>query len=100
MSGRFEGQVAVITGGAAGIGRAAAERMAAEGVKVSVWDISADALATCGFAQHTVQIDRSDEAAVAAAAKGVAAKLGRLDILVVSTGITGPNETVESYASE
>jgi len=100
MSGRFGGQVAVITGGAAGIGRAAAERMAAEGAKVSVWDISDAALADCSFAAHTVKIDQSDEAAVVAATADVVAKLGRLDILVVCAGITGPNETVENYPSD
>jgi 3-oxoacyl-[acyl-carrier protein] reductase len=100
MSGRFEGQVAVITGGAAGIGRAAAERMAAEGAKVSVWDISDAALADCSFAAHTVKIDQSDEAAVVGATADVVAKLGRLDILVVCAGITGPNETVENYPSD
>ena len=100
MSGRFEGQVAVVTGGAAGIGRAAAERMAAEGAKVSVWDISDAALADCSFAAHTMKIDQSDEAAVVAATADVVAKLGRLDILVVCAGITGPNETVENYPSD
>jgi len=100
VSGRFEGRVAVITGGAAGIGRATAERMAAEGAKVSVWDISAEALADCAFAAHTAQVDQSDEAAVIAAAQDVVAKLGRLDILVVSAGITGPNTTLETYPSD
>jgi NAD(P)-dependent dehydrogenase (short-subunit alcohol dehydrogenase family) len=100
VSGRFEGRVAVITGGAAGIGRATAERLAAEGAKVSVWDISPDALADCAFAAHTAQVDQSDEAAVIAAAQDVVAKLGRLDILVVSAGITGPNTTLETYPSD
>jgi NAD(P)-dependent dehydrogenase (short-subunit alcohol dehydrogenase family) len=100
VSGRFEGRVAVITGGAAGIGRATAERLAAEGAKVSVWDISPDALADCAFAAHTAQVDQSDEAAVIAAAQDGVAKLGRLDILVVSAGITGPNTTLETYPSD
>ncbi|HSI17927.1 MAG TPA: SDR family NAD(P)-dependent oxidoreductase [Sphingomonas sp.] len=100
MSGRFDGRVAIITGGAAGIGRAAAERMAAEGAKVSVWDISDAALADCAFAAHTAKIDQSDEAAVAAAAADVVATLGHIDILVVCAGITGPNETVENYPSD
>jgi NAD(P)-dependent dehydrogenase (short-subunit alcohol dehydrogenase family) len=100
VSARFEGRVAVVTGGAAGIGRATAERMAAEGAKVSVWDISPDALADCAFAAHTAQVDQSDEAAVIAAAQDVVAKLGRLDILVVSAGITGPNTTLETYPSD
>lgn len=100
MSARFEGKVAVITGGAAGIGRAAAERIAAEGGKVVVWDVSADALADCPFAALTAQVDQSDEAAVTTAAADVVAKLGRLDIMVVSAGITGPNTTLESYPSD
>lgn len=100
MSGRFAGRVAVVTGGAAGIGRAAAERMAAEGAKVSVWDVSEAALADCPFAAHSARVDQSDEAAVTAAAADVVATLGRLDILVVSAGITGPNETVENYPSD
>lgn len=100
VSGRFAGRVAVVTGGAAGIGRAAAERMAAEGAKVSVWDVSEAALADCGFAAHTARVDQSDEAAVTSAAADVVAALGRLDILVVSAGITGPNETLETYPSD
>jgi 3-oxoacyl-[acyl-carrier protein] reductase len=100
VSGRFEGRVAVVTGGAAGIGRAAAERMAAEGAQVSVWDISDDALASCDFAAHTAKVDQSDEAQVIAAAADVVARLGRLDILVVSAGITGPNTTLETYPSD
>ncbi|APR51280.1 SDR family NAD(P)-dependent oxidoreductase [Sphingomonas koreensis] len=100
VSGRFAGRVAVVTGGAAGIGRAAAERMAAEGAQVSVWDISDEALAGCDFAAHTAKVDQSNEAQVIAAAADVAARLGRLDILVVSAGITGPNTTLETYPSD
>lgn len=97
---RFDGRVAVVTGGAAGIGRAAAERLAAEGAKVVVWDVSADALADCPFATRTAQVDQSDEVAVNAAAAAVVAQLGRLDILVVSAGITGPNTTLETYPAD
>jgi 2-dehydro-3-deoxy-L-rhamnonate dehydrogenase (NAD+) len=87
-------------GGGAGRARATAERLAAEGAKVSVWDISDSALAECGFAAHTARVDQSDDAQVIAAAADVVAKLGRLDILVVSAGITGPNTTVEAYPSD
>jgi len=100
VKGRFADRVAVVTGGAAGIGRAAAERLAAEGAKVSVWDVSEAALADCGFAAHSARVDQSDEAAVTKAAADVVARLGRLDILVVSAGITGPNETLEHYPSD
>ncbi|KAB7646273.1 SDR family NAD(P)-dependent oxidoreductase [Polymorphobacter fuscus] len=100
FTGRFAGQVAVVTGGAAGIGRATAERLAAEGALVSVWDISETALGECAFAAQTSRVDQSDEAQVVAAAAAVMARFGRLDILVVSAGITGPNATVETYPSD
>ncbi len=100
MNGRFVGRVAVVTGGASGIGRATAERLAAEGAEVSVWDISGESLTGCAFAAHTARVDQSDETAVQAAAAEVAASLGRLDILVVSAGITGPNTPVENYPGD
>jgi 3-oxoacyl-[acyl-carrier protein] reductase len=97
---RFEGQVAVVTGGAAGIGRAVAERLAGEGAKVSVWDMDSEALGTCSFAAHTARIDQSDESAVAAAVAEVRARLARIDILVVAAGITGPNLPVADYPGD
>jgi 3-oxoacyl-[acyl-carrier protein] reductase len=97
---RFADQVAVVTGGASGIGRATAERLAAEGAKVSIWDISREALASCAFAAQTVELDQSDQPSVGAAAERVAKELGRIDILVVSAGITGPNMTVVDYPAD
>ena len=98
--GRFDGQVAIVTGGAAGSGRAAAERLAAEGARVSIWDVSEEALADCAFAAHRARVDQSDEAAVNAAAREVFDTLGRIDILIVSAGITGPNLPVKDYPAE
>ncbi len=94
---RYAGQVAIVTGGAAGIGLATARRLAAEGAQVSVWDISEAALAACDFAAHALKVDQSDQAAVEAGAQAVADRFGRIDILVVSAGITGPNATVAEY---
>jgi 2-dehydro-3-deoxy-L-rhamnonate dehydrogenase (NAD+) len=101
FSGRFAGQSAIVTGGAAGIGLAIATRLAAEGAKVSLWDMNADALATAREANKAVDVqslDIADPEAVAHAMEGsVAALGGKLDVLVASAGITGPNTVVRDY---
>ena len=99
----MEGQVAVITGGARGIGLAVARRLAAEGAKVALWDRDAAALedARAGFAAaHSVAcvLDITDEEAVAAAAAQTAEALGPADILVNNAGITGPNLKTWEYS--
>jgi 3-oxoacyl-[acyl-carrier protein] reductase len=101
---RFAGRVAVITGGASGIGFGAAQRILREGGKVSVWDRDAASLAgladKIGGPVHTVALDISDAAAVTAAAETTFAALGRIDILVASAGITGPNPPLWEYPVE
>jgi 3-oxoacyl-[acyl-carrier protein] reductase len=102
------GRVAVITGGASGIGLAIARRLLASGARLSLWDTSADALATVLLsssngaspgapAAHTVQFDVRDYAAVERARDETLDALGRIDILVTSAGITGPNVTTWDY---
>ena len=95
----LKGRVAVITGGAQGIGHAVAERMLASGASVVLWDVNARQLAE---AERTLsaagkvtieELDITDQAAVDAAAQSIVAKQGRLDILVNSAGITGGNGT-------
>ena len=97
---RFAGRTAVITGGASGLGRAVAARIVAEGGKVSLWDLDAaaltEAVAEVG-ASHSVALDVSDQAAVAAAAKDANAALGKIDVLVASAGITGATAPVHEY---
>jgi 2-dehydro-3-deoxy-L-rhamnonate dehydrogenase (NAD+) len=92
---------AVITGGAAGIGFAIAQRLVASGARVSIWDRDADALAgssrALGGNSHTARVDVSDEMQVATARDDAIAALGRIDILVCSAGITGPNLTTWDY---
>ena len=61
--GRFAGRTAIITGGASGLGLETARRITAEGGKVSLWDLNADALAAAQKetgAVHTVALDVSD----------------------------------------
>jgi len=97
ISGRFDGQVAVVTGGASGIGRAVAGRLYAEGAQVSIWDVDASGLDACTFAVHRSTLDQSDEHAVEAVARETVDSLGGIDILIVSAGITGPNTPVVDY---
>jgi 3-oxoacyl-[acyl-carrier protein] reductase len=98
---RFAGQTAVITGGASGIGLAVAQRLTAEGARVSVWDISASALSAVAttFA-HTMMVDQSDEQAVARATAATLEQLGGIDVLIVSAGITGPNTALADYPTD
>ena len=92
----LNGRVAVITGGAQGIGYAAAERMLRSGATTVLWDIDAErlakaqaALASLGPVRAAV-VELSDADAVAAATEAAAAG-GRIDILVNNAGITGGN---------
>ncbi|HET6197264.1 MAG TPA: SDR family NAD(P)-dependent oxidoreductase [Acetobacteraceae bacterium] len=96
MSGRFTDRVAIVTGGASGIGAGIAARLAADGARVSLWDRDEAALAGAAAA-HKAAVDVTDADAVARAAADTEATLGRVDILVASAGITGPNLSVRDY---
>ena len=98
----LEGRFAVITGGAAGIGLATAQRMAASGARVALWDrdqaAGQQAVATLPGEGHlAVALDVASEGDVAAAAKKTIEAFGAIDVLVCSAGITGPNKTVADY---
>ena len=96
----FAGRRAVVTGGAAGIGLAVAARLAASGAKVALWDRDEAALAEAAkkvggaLAQA---LDVADDRAVDVAARTAAERLGGIDVLVCSAGITGPNTTTWEY---
>jgi NAD(P)-dependent dehydrogenase (short-subunit alcohol dehydrogenase family) len=96
MAARFAGRSAVVTGGVSGIGAGIATRFAAEGARLSLWDMDAAGLAKSNAA-HTVTIDVSDPDAVQRAASTTAEVLGQIDILVTSAGITGPNVPTWEY---
>lgn len=101
---RFKNRVAVITGGASGVGQDIGVRIAAEGGKVSLWDRDAahlaNAAAAVGLGAHTVQVDVTDAAKLVSAAESVYEKFGRIDVLVAGAGITGPTATLWEYPVE
>ncbi|SDP24333.1 3-oxoacyl-[acyl-carrier protein] reductase [Ralstonia sp. 25mfcol4.1] len=93
----LKGRVAVITGGAQGIGYAVAERMLRSGAVVSLWDVNeaqlvkaCEALSKLGQATGEV-VELTDETAVDKATQATIRKLGHIDALVNSAGITGGN---------
>jgi len=97
----LKGRNAVVTGGAAGIGFAVAQRLAHSGAQVTLWDRDARALAETSKAiaggVHEVAVDVADEASVRRALEETLAKMGRVDALVCSAGITGPNTATWEY---
>jgi 3-oxoacyl-[acyl-carrier protein] reductase len=97
----FTNRRAVVTGGASGIGYAIAQRLALGGALLSLWDRDPEALARAGAALPrgtlTQALDVADADAVARAAQDAERALGRIDVLVCSAGISGPNATTWEY---
>jgi 2-dehydro-3-deoxy-L-rhamnonate dehydrogenase (NAD+) len=121
---------AVVTGGASGIGLAIAQRFVASGARVALWDVDAgkaadaarglggasagaggagssagrlgsSAGAASGGEHHLgVGVDVTDEAAVVRATDATMKAFGRIDALVCSAGITGPNATMIDYPAD
>jgi 2-keto-3-deoxy-L-fuconate dehydrogenase len=84
VSGEFEGLVALVTGGASGIGAAVAARLQADGARVAVLDLHAEDAAE---GQLGVACDVADDASVRAAVARVVEELGGLDVVVNNAGI-------------
>jgi 2-dehydro-3-deoxy-L-rhamnonate dehydrogenase (NAD+) len=97
----FAGQVAVVTGGAQGIGLAVARRLSEAGARCLLWDmdgrLAAESAEALGVSAEATALDVTDADAVAQAAGEAAERHGRIDILVNSAGIAGSNAPVVDY---
>jgi len=102
----LDGRVAIVTGGAQGIGYATAQRLLRSGAKVIVWDIdeallarSREALQALGPVAAQV-VELSDDTAVRRAADAAISQWGQVDILINNAGVTGGNGTTWELAPE
>ena len=98
------GRIAVVTGGAQGIGRAIVERFLDSGAAVAIWDRdlalaqkTAKRIAEAAARSAAVAADVTDYADVERARDATLKALGRIDILVNNAGIAGPNATTWEY---
>src|SRR5258707_6507238 len=107
---RFDNQVAIISGGADGLGKGIAERLASEGASVALFDINEKVLSQTvsefkkkGLAVESYGVDIYSESAVQKAMQEVENKVGGIDILVKYPGLVSPNKhkvkgyTVKEY---
>jgi 3-oxoacyl-[acyl-carrier protein] reductase len=92
---RLNDRIAIVTGGAAGLGRATVELFAAEGAAVSIWDVAedqgralAESLTAAGHRVEYRRVNVGDGQAVEGAVRAVREAFGRLDVLINNAGIT------------
>ena len=104
---RLQDKVALVTGGAAGIGRGTCQALAEAGAAVAVTDIDSEAcrtvaqeIADAGGRAVAWPLDVSDGAAVSEVCDAVAEKFGRIDVLVNNAGIAGPNKPTHEVSEE
>jgi len=98
---RFEGMTAIVTGGASGIGLAAARRFIAEGGRVSIWDNDPARLKAAagelGEKSRAERVDVADPADVERAAEASHKAMGQIDALVCAAGVAGKNAQTIDY---
>ena len=95
----FKNQVAVVTGGANGIGFSVAERLSKSGASVKIWDLDIEAAQTAAetINAEAIECDITDWISVQNATETSINGSEKIDILVNSAGIAGPNDTVVDY---
>jgi 2-dehydro-3-deoxy-L-rhamnonate dehydrogenase (NAD+) len=99
-------RVAIVTGGAQGIGLAVASRILASGGKVAIWDRDQPLLdktlagLAAGDRVQGLAVDIADLAAVEAATKQTLSQFGKIDILINNAAIVGPNANTWEYPPE
>jgi len=100
----LNGQVAVVTGGAQGIGFAIASRLLASGAKVSLWDVNGveidKAKQELGAGVSGIVVDITDVPGLEAAHKKTESEVGPVSILVNSAGIAGKNVPLDQFEPE
>ncbi|KAJ8445996.1 hypothetical protein Cgig2_021828 [Carnegiea gigantea] len=93
---RLEGKVALITGGASGLGKAIAQEFSQQGAHVSIADINAklgsQVAKNIGIAAHFIQCDVTDEAQVDHAVDAVMTHKGKLNIMFNNARVAGPQQ--------
>ncbi|XP_062105345.1 short-chain dehydrogenase reductase 5-like [Humulus lupulus] len=93
-AGRLEGKVAIITGGASGLGKATAHEFVKNGAQVIIADINTElgpqVAQDLGPSAHFVPCDVTDEAQIVKAVETAMDRHGKLDIMYNNAGITGP----------
>jgi NAD(P)-dependent dehydrogenase (short-subunit alcohol dehydrogenase family) len=107
QSGGFEdGHVAMVSGGGSGIGRATANQLARNGIRVAVGDLDADggeatvrAIRDAGGVAEFQRVDVTDEAQVSAWVGATLERWGRLDLQFNNAGINGPTAKLEEYSA-
>ncbi len=104
---RLEGKVAVVTGGARGLGKAQCIRMAQEGARVAVTDVVDDegqdvarSIGNAGGEARFWHLDVADEEQVRTVLHAVVRTWGRLDVLVNNAGISGPDKPTHELTRE